>query len=636
MIKKYSRGYFVILTLVFSAVFLTLISALSGFIFVQKKVQLAKENQEKALHLAEAGLEYYKWFLAHYPDDATDGTGVSGPYVHVVDDPEGGVLGYFSLDIEANVFCGAVSDVTIRSTGWTEADPIYKRTVEASYVRPSVAQYSHIVDDNVWAGSDRIINGPYHSNKGVRMDGTHNAKVTSGVSDWLCTSSFGCSNTTEDGVFGSGTPGAQLWEFPVTNVDFAGITVDLDALETLAQNDGIYIEEETINNFGYHITFQNDGSLVRRRVTGVTSVYGYSTQFGWQPERSVIATTAGATTVQVPEDCPVIYVQDDVWIDGIVNGKVLIAVNDSSEASNPSIILNENLTYDDPSEDGITVIAENNVLVGLQVPNVMDISGIFIAQKGRFGRNHYCATNCTGSGSSGDTGLHTAETVEVATGWSNMTVARVGSSDNSDASCDATCDNNDDAQLSDFSFGIPSGATINGIEVQAEMAEGNSTGSIGVELSLSWNDGASFTSTKTRTVNGTSDSTYTFGGSSDTWGRTWSDSEFADGNFRLKIDKLADSDTLSIDRVRVEVSYTTGAVGLPSSLDEYVTRSTLNTTGTVVSKYRVGTKWTSGGVFSSGFSQRNDSFDQNLSVSPPPFTPWTSEDFRLHSWKEVQ
>ena len=84
-----------------------------------------------------------------------------------------------------------------------------------------------------------------------------------------------------------------------------------------------------------------------------------------------------------------------------------------------------------------------------------------------------------------------------------------------------------------------------------------------------------------------------------------------------------------------DCSTTKGNQGLPGSLDEYVTRSTLNTTGTVVSKGRVGTKWTSGGAFVSGFDQRNDSFDRSLAENPPPFTPVTSDDYIFRSWQEV-
>src|SRR3989338_1019850 len=127
----YKRGYFVLLVLVFSAVFFTLISALAGYIFVEKRAQIAKENREKALHIAEAGLEYYKWRLAHYPDDLTDGTGGAGPYVHALADPEGGTLWTYSIEVTGEEFCDTIAGVVIRSTGWTEAGPMYRRVVEA-------------------------------------------------------------------------------------------------------------------------------------------------------------------------------------------------------------------------------------------------------------------------------------------------------------------------------------------------------------------------------------------------------------------------------------------------------------------------------------------------------------------------
>ncbi len=466
MNKLYHRGFFVILVLVFSAVFFTLLSSLSGFIFVQKKAQLAKENQEKALHFAEAGLEYYKWFLAHNENDITNGTGLPGPYVHTVPDPEGGTVGSFSLDIDADIFCGAVSSIKIVSTGQTVAAPAYKRTVEATYVQPSVAEFSHIVDANVWAGSDRIINGPYHSNQGVRMDGTHNAKVSSGVESWTCTSSFGCSPaSTKNGVFGSGGP-QQLWEFPTPGVDFSGISVDLAQLKGFAVSSGVYLPPT--GGQGYQVTFRNNGTVDVREVTGTALVWGYSTKNGWQRERSVITNTANVVNYAVPTNCPVVFAEDDIWLDGVVSGKAVIAAaNISPQSIEPSIILNGNITYANAQGDGLTAIAESDILVGLQVPNIMDIRGVFIAQNGHFGRNHYST-----------------------------------------------------------SF-------------------------------------------------------------------------------------------------------------LPSLYDPFATRAILNTTGSVVSKGRVGTKWTSGGVYVSGFNQRNDSFDQSLSITPPPFTPVTSQNYKLHLWKEV-
>ena len=116
-----------------------LLTALSGYIFVEKKLELAKENREKAFQVAEAGLEYYRWHLAHWPDDLQDGTGHAGPYTHTVPDPEGGNLGSYTLDISGGTFCGKTNTVDITVTGWSLADPSYKRVLFARYTRPSVA-----------------------------------------------------------------------------------------------------------------------------------------------------------------------------------------------------------------------------------------------------------------------------------------------------------------------------------------------------------------------------------------------------------------------------------------------------------------------------------------------------------------
>ena len=464
---RFSRGYFVILVLVFSTVFFTLVSTLAGYIFVEKRAQLARENREKALHVAEAGLEYYRWHLAHWPDDLEDGTGNAGPYVHTVPDPEGGMLGTFSLAINGSVFCGSVASITIVSTGWSADDPNYKRVLDAQYTRPSVAEYSHIVNANVWAGGDRVINGPYHSNGGVRMDGTHNADVTSSVETWQCTPSFGCNpTTTKNGVFGVGSQPA-LWNYPTPSMNFAGITTDLTKLKAYATTSGRYVAPS--GNYGYKVVFKSDGTIDVRTVTGTTQIWGYSTENGWQQERTIIATTGSLTNYTIPASCPVVFVEDNVWLEGVVNGKVTFVAADVTQQNvSRSIIIPNSITYANATS-GLAAIAEENALISLQSPNVMSINGIFIAQNGRFSRNHYVKS---------------------------------------------------------------------------------------------------------------------------------------------------------------------GTHGLPSSLDPYVLRSTLNTNGTVVSNGRVGTKWSCGGTYCSGYSQRNDSFDNTLAKDPPPFTPSTSDDYKFVEWRE--
>jgi hypothetical protein len=85
----------------------------------------------------------------------------------------------------------------------------------------------------------------------------------------------------------------------------------------------------------------------------------------------------------------VIYVEDQVWVDGVVNGKVTLAAADvDTTGVDPSIFLNNNITYAN-EDSGLLAVAEYDVLIPLVVPDNMTLNGIFVAQTGHFGRNHY-------------------------------------------------------------------------------------------------------------------------------------------------------------------------------------------------------------------------------------------------------
>ena len=387
------RGYIVIVVLVFTAIFTVILFGLTGFIFVQNNATIGKERKEKAVQIAEAGLDYYRWFLAHNPGDLTDGTGAPGPYEHDYADPEGGVIGKFSLSVSGREQCNTTMAVDIVSTGWTLKDPTIKRKVFGRYARPSVAEYAYIINSNVWAGSDRIIKGKYHSNGGIRMDGSNESLVTSGVDEWLCTSSFGCSpSETKPGVFGDGS-GSNLWQYPVEPVDFVGLTQDFVNMKTQAQASGLYfgpVGGESRRR-GYHAIFKGDGTVDVYRVTNTYYNWGYDSTNGWQRDYNRIASETFLGNYAVPQECSLIFFEDKLWVEGVVKGKVTVAAGDVSQPNyDPDIILSGNITYTTADgSDGLTAIAENSVLIPSNSPDDMVLRGIFIAQKGKFGRNYY-------------------------------------------------------------------------------------------------------------------------------------------------------------------------------------------------------------------------------------------------------
>jgi hypothetical protein len=114
----------------------------------------------------------------------------------------------------------------------------------------------------------------------------------------------------------------------------------------------------------------------------------------------------------------------------------------------------------------------------------------------------------------------------------------------------------------DFGFGIPSGATIDGIEVvvsgYCEASEGEWS-PITFGIGLSGDTGVSWTGyqeTSPRLVY--TDTEYTLGGPADLWGKDWNAGSFSDGNFRLEVVAThhGHSDIVALDSVRVKVYYT--------------------------------------------------------------------------------
>lgn len=393
-----ARGYLMLTAIVFGAIFLTVLGALSSFVLTENKLQSTATAKSRGLAIAEAGLEYYRWHLAHFPTDLQNGTGQPGPYTIPYNDPEGGQTGTISLAVVGNTACGQTTSISIRSTGTPSENINAARTVVARYAQPTVAQYSYVLNSTVWAGSDRIISGPYHSNGGIRMDGTANAPVTSSLSSWLCTSAFGCApDQTKEGVWGAG-PNQSLWDYPVPQVDFAGIAADFTSLKTTAVATGLYFPRFSSGNSngaaywrGYHLIFNGNGTVTVRRVSATTRLAPTFLNPADTTDRTLINNETLYGTYTIPAACGLIFVEDNVWVEGTIDSKVtIVAANVTTTGVAPNAMLPNNLTYQaTDGTDGLTLIAENDVLITPNSPTNMTLNGVFIAQGGAFGRNYY-------------------------------------------------------------------------------------------------------------------------------------------------------------------------------------------------------------------------------------------------------
>jgi len=107
-----------------------------------------------------------------------------------------------------------------------------------------------------------------------------------------------------------------------------------------------------------------------------------------------------------------------------------------------------------------------------------------------------------------------------------------------------------------YGITIPAGRTIFGIEVRLDwwLATTNDDNLLAVELS--WDGGSSWTTAKSDLVESASERTVVLGSSGDTWGRTWSTDELANGNFLVRITAVSTGvQAFHLDWAAVNVYY---------------------------------------------------------------------------------
>jgi len=366
---------------VFGSIFLIIISSFISSVIAQSQVIEFRFQQQQAGDIAEAGLNYYKWYLAHNSGD------VSGGGVYEYTDPELGRIGEYELAVTGNSYCGQISSIEVESTGRTDANPDAVAIISATYKQPTVAEYSFINNEGVRFGDNRIITGPVHGNNWVQMDGAHNSFVGSGIATY----------NGGGGVFTATPPDPSnatpaLFVYPIDPINFTGLTIDLSQMKTSADADGIYYGPTTQD--GYKVVFNGNSTVDVYTVRTWTNYWSYSSTENWhRGEYNYINDqTQIANNLPIDPDCPVLFFEDKLWIEGAINQKVAIAAGLNSSNAQNNIVIDGNVTYVAGTNAGLVAIAEDDIDVGIDVPNNMTANGIYIAQNGRFGRNLYRET----------------------------------------------------------------------------------------------------------------------------------------------------------------------------------------------------------------------------------------------------
>ena len=135
----------------------------------------------------------------------------------------------------------------------------------------------------------------------------------------------------------------------------------------------------------------------------------------------------------------------------------------------------------------------------------------------------------------------------------------VATDTNSGTNTNTSCTNNgkDKHRYYNYNLNIPATAVIKGIQVRVDARVDATSGSPKICVQISWDGGATWTTTKSTTTLSTTEATYTLGSMSDTWGRTWSSTNFNNTTFRIRVIDMASNTSRDffLDYVAVNVTY---------------------------------------------------------------------------------
>jgi len=404
-----NTGLIIIQTLVFSTIAVVMIGALAGFTATSIKLGRISFNREQAFHLAEAGVDYYRWHLAHAPTDYQDGTGAPGPYVHSMQDKNGNIIGNFSLDIVPPILGSTL--VKITSTGTSAFDPGYPRIVESQVAKPSIAKYAVAGNNSMRFGAGTEIFGPIHVNGGIRFDGLAHNLVTSAATTYTDTDADACTGNSwgvhtcltpaDPSPPASIPPRTDVFEIgrliSQPTINFAGFTADLAILKASAQSaNGFYRGAAGGTNVGYRVVLRTNDTFDLYRVNTWAGMGSCTTQAPNTSSWSVGSQTSLGNHPFPPNGT--IFIEDNVVVEGQINGArlTITAADLIAPIVNKNIIINNDITYTNYNGiDSIGLIGQGAVLVGLISDTNLNVDAALIAQNDRVGRFYYggsCAT----------------------------------------------------------------------------------------------------------------------------------------------------------------------------------------------------------------------------------------------------
>jgi hypothetical protein len=291
------------------------------------------------------------------------------------------------------------------------ADSSIKKIIAVKMGIPSFAKYAWVLNSNVVFGTTAQVYGVIDSNGGIQFDGIAHNLVESALTTYTDTSN---NNKTEWAVYTTSVPAdpqpptalptstSNVFlagrSIGVPAVDFTGITQDLATIEATAQTSGYYATGS--GAFGYDLALSTTTFTVYKVTALVAAPNGCTNaqnETGWGTWS--IKTETPYATGTIPQNGDMFFA-DNLWVRGTVNGaRVTIASGKfpANASTYTNIIVNSSTQYTNfNASDTIALIAQNNIIFGLNSDNNLTVDAALIAQNGSI-RRFYYGSSCGSS-----------------------------------------------------------------------------------------------------------------------------------------------------------------------------------------------------------------------------------------------
>jgi hypothetical protein len=167
--------------------------------------------------------------------------------------------------------------------------------------------------------------------------------------------------------------------------DFSAVTASLADIEDQSDPANGGVNFSSSGQQGWRLQFTSSSQFIASKVL-TTNCYKAkdvgSNNYFWP---CIDAATYGSGTTYNMPTSGAIFVNDNVWVDGVVKGRATVGTSVGK-----SIIINGDITYS--AKDGTDVlglIAEQNVLIPKNSPDDLEVDAALLAQNGAAKRYYY-------------------------------------------------------------------------------------------------------------------------------------------------------------------------------------------------------------------------------------------------------